>query len=142
MVTISTLKTHVGSTFTVKGNKFTFGFKDSLKLGKKDQVWRTKDYLVIVDFDGKEQGYDLCIDVRYMGGKDVQFEWVAHEAYKGKIETFDAYRQIVKFLVGRAFEKTGGKPFKFVRDSKGKMIQTDEQKNLEKFTHSQIFVKK
>jgi hypothetical protein len=142
MITISTLKKHAGSTFTVAGYRFIFGFKDLGALGKSEPVWSTKDYLVLVDFKGKEHGYDLCIDVRYMGGKDVQFEWVAHEAYKGKVETFEEYKQIVKFLVIRAFEKTGGKPFKFVRDSNGKMIQTEEQKNLEKFTKSQVFATK
>ena len=141
MITTSTLKKHVGSIFTISKYKFRFSFKDMGALGKSEPVWATKDYLVMVDFEGKAHGYDLCIDVRYMGGKDVQFEWVAHEAYKGKVETFDEYKQIVKFLVSRAFEKTGGKPFQFKRDSKGKMIQTDEQKNLEIFTRTQILGK-
>ena len=140
MIATSTLKNHVGSTFTVKGHKFTFGFKDMGALGKNEPCWHTKDYLAMVDAKGKD--YNLALDLRYMGGKDVQFEWVAHEAYKGKVETFDEYKQIVKFLVVRAFEKTGGKPFVFKRDSKGKVIPTGKEHEIETFTRSQIIPSK
>jgi hypothetical protein len=139
MIATSTLKKHIGTTMTAAGHRFKLGLKD-IGFGTQDQVWSTKDYLVTVDFDGKGK-YDVGVDVRYMGGKEIKFEYVAHEAYKGTVKNFDEYKTIVRFLINRAFEKTEGKPVVFKRDGEGRVIRSEEDLKLETFTRSQIFNK-